>query len=154
MANRWQYDVVMGYLDSAEQEGARVVTGGGRADIGTGFFVRPTVLADVTPGMTVAREKIFGPIITILRYRDVDQAVELTNNTPYGLGGIVFSSDEDRALQVARRVNTGSIGINFFASNHAAPFGGRGDSGLGVEFGVEGLRAYLTYQSVHRRPSA
>ena len=64
----------------------------------------------------------------------------------------MFSADEDRALQVARRVNTGSVGINFFASNHAAPFGGRGDSGLGVEFGVEGLSAYLSPQSVHRRP--
>jgi len=153
MANRGQYDVVLGYLDSARREGARVVTGGGPAE-GTGFFVRPTVLADVTPEMTVAREEIFGPVITILRYRDVDEAVDLANNTPFGLGGIVFSADEDAAYRVARRMDTGSVGINFFASNHSAPFGGRGDSGLGVEFGVEGLSAYLTPQSVHRRPRA
>jgi aldehyde dehydrogenase (NAD+) len=150
MANRGQYDIVLGYLDTARREGARVVTGGGPAE-GTGFFVRPTVLADVTPDMTVAREEIFGPVITVLQYRDVDEAVDLANNTPFGLGGIVFSADEERALQVARRMNTGSVGINFFASNHAAPFGGRGDSGLGVEFGVEGLSAYLSPQSVHRR---
>lgn len=152
MANRAQYDVVMGYLETARAEGARVVTGGGRADRETGFYVAPTVLADVTPEMTVAREEIFGPVITVLRYRDVDEAVALANNTPFGLGGIVFSADEEEAQRVARRVDTGSVGINFFASNHAAPFGGRGDSGLGVEFGVEGLSAYLTYQSVHRRP--
>ncbi|ALU39104.1 aldehyde dehydrogenase [Kocuria flava] len=152
MANRAQYDVVMGYLETARAEGARVVTGGGRADRETGFYVAPTVLADVTPEMTVAREEIFGPVITVLRYRDVDEAVALANNTPFGLGGIVFSADEEEAQRVARRVNTGSVGINFFASNHAAPFGGRGDSGLGVEFGVEGLSAYLTYQSVHRGP--
>lgn len=152
-AHRQQYNTVMAYLDSARLEGARVVTGGGRADIETGFFIEPTVLADVTPGMTVAREEIFGPVITILPYQDVDEAIELANNTPYGLGGIVFSSDEKHALRLARRVNTGSIGINFFASNHAAPFGGRGDSGLGVEFGVEGLSAYLSPQSVHRRLS-
>lgn len=151
MANCSQYDVVMGYLDSAREEGARAVIGGGRADRDTGFYIQPTVLADVTPEMTVAREEIFGPVITILPYRDVDEAVDLANNTPFGLGGIVFSADEARAQEVARRINTGSVGINFFASNHAAPFGGRGDSGLGVEFGLEGLSAYLTYQSVHHR---
>lgn len=151
MANRPQFETVLKFLESAHQEGASIAAGGDRADMDSGFFVQPTVLSDVTPEMTVAREEIFGPIITILRYTDEDHAVELANNTPFGLGGIVFSADEDKARGVARRMNTGSVGINFFASNHSAPFGGRGDSGLGVEFGVEGLSAYLMPQSVHRR---
>lgn len=151
MANRPQYETVLKYLESAHQEGATIATGGYRAEMDSGFFVQPTVLSDVTPEMTVAREEIFGPIITVLRYKNVDHALELANNTPFGLGGIVFSADEEKARGVARLMNTGSVGINFFASNHAAPFGGRGDSGLGVEFGVEGLSAYLTPQSVHRR---
>ena len=77
-------------------------------------------------------------------------SLEIANGTEFGLGGIVFGADEDRAFDVARRVDTGSIGIHFFASNHAAPFSGRHDSGLGVEYGIEGLAAYLTPQSVHR----
>jgi aldehyde dehydrogenase (NAD+) len=81
----------------------------------------------------------------------VDEAVALANNTEFGLGGLVFSSDPEAALAVADRVDTGSIGINFFASNHAAPFGGRHDSGLGTEYGIEGLGAYLTYKSIHRK---
>jgi len=105
----------------------------------------------------VAREEIFGPVITILRYDDADgtadEAVALANNTDFGLGGLVFGADETAALAVARRVDSGSVGINFFGSNHAAPFGGRHDSGLGVEYGIEGLSAYLSYKSIHRRIS-
>ena len=101
--------------------------------------------------MRIAREEIFGPVLAVLRYDSEDEAVALANDTTFGLGGIVFSADAEHAYRVARRVNTGSIGLNFFASNHSAPFGGRGDSGLGVEYGVEGLHAYLSPQSVHRR---
>ena len=109
------------------------------------------MFADVRPDMRIAQDEIFGPVVTLLRARDVDDAVDIANSTRFGLGGIVFGADEDAALRVARRVDTGSIGINFFASNHLAPFGGRHDSGLGVEYGIEGLSAYLTTQSVHRR---
>ncbi|WP_020389618.1 aldehyde dehydrogenase family protein [Kribbella catacumbae] len=151
VATRAQYDTVLGYLRSAEEEGARATTGG-RARDGVGYFVEPTVLADVTPDMRVSREEIFGPVITILRYDTVDEAVELANNTEFGLGGLVFSADQTAAQAVAERMDTGSVGLNFFASNHSAPFGGRHDSGLGVEYGVEGLAAYLTYKSIHRRP--
>ena len=151
LASRAQYETVLGFLDSAREEGARVTTGGGPGQVDRGSFVQPTVLADVTAEMRVGREEIFGPVITILRYETLDEAVEIANGTGFGLGGIVFSADPTAALEVAERMDTGSVGINFFASNHAAPFGGRHDSGLGVEYGVEGLSAYLTYKSIHRR---
>ncbi|GAA4475649.1 aldehyde dehydrogenase family protein [Rhodococcus olei] len=150
VATRAQFDIVLDFLESAHTEGARATTGGARAAAERGWFVEPTVFADVTPGMRIAREEIFGPVVVVLPYDTVDDAVALANDTEFGLGGIVFGRDPDAAMRVARRVDTGSIGINFFASNHSAPFGGRGDSGLGVEFGVEGLGAYLTPQSVHR----
>lgn len=150
VATRAQYDSVLGYLRSAHDEGARATTGGG-ARPGPGYYIEPTVLADVTPDMRVAREEIFGPVITILKYRSIDEAIEVANNTEFGLGGLVFSTDPEAAQSVAERMDTGSVGINFFGSNHSAPFGGRHDSGLGVEYGVEGLAAYLTYKSIHRR---
>jgi len=150
MANQAQYDVVLSYLESGRAEGARATTGG-RAAAGPGWFIEPTVFADVTPSMRIAREEIFGPVICILRYDDVDEAIALANNTPFGLGGLVFSASPDAAMAVAERMDTGSVGINFFGSNHAAPFGGRHDSGLGVEYGLEGLAAYLSWKSIHRR---
>lgn len=154
-ANQFQYNTVLEYLESARQEGARFTTGGEPAqldgELADGLFIQPTVLADVTPEMRVAREEIFGPVITVLKYTDIDEAIRLANNTEFGLGGIVFGNDQQRALEVAEAMNTGSVGLNFFASNHAAPFGGRNDSGLGVEYGPEGLAAYLSYKSVHRR---
>ncbi len=153
VANKQQYEKVLRYLHSAADEGARAVTGGGPADLGRGYFVTPTVLADVSPAMTVAREEIFGPVITVIPYETVEEAVGIANSTGFGLGGIVFSADADRAFQVAERIDSGSVGINFFASNHSAPFGGRHDSGLGVEYGLEGLHAYITYKSIHRRPA-
>lgn len=154
-ANRGQYTTVVEYLESAKDEGARVMTGGQPAhlkdELTDGYFIQPTVLADVTPDMRVAREEIFGPVLTILKYDNVEEAIALANNTEFGLGGIVFGGDEESAYQVAKQVDSGSVGVNFFASNHAAPFGGRHDSGLGVEYGPEGLAAYLTYKSIHRK---
>jgi aldehyde dehydrogenase (NAD+) len=154
-ATRSQFETVMGYVESGLAEGARATTGGRAASLGGGleggFFVEPTVFADVTPSMRVAREEIFGPVLTVLRYSGIDEAVALANNTEFGLGGLVFSRDPDAALAVADRMDSGSVGINFFASNHAAPFGGRHDSGLGTEYGIEGLGAYLSYKSIHRR---
>jgi aldehyde dehydrogenase (NAD+) len=166
VATRSQYETVMEYVDSAHAEGARAVTGGAAvpgASLGAGLeegvFIQPTVFADVTADMRISREEIFGPVISVLKYDDdggsgdwsADEAVELANNTEFGLGGIVFGADEERALEVARRVDSGSVGINFFGSNHSAPFGGRHDSGMGVEYGLEGLSAYLSYKSIHRR---
>lgn len=154
-ASAAQQASVFAHIASARAQGARVALGGGTpalaAPFDAGYFVEPTVLVDVTPSMDVARDEIFGPVLTVLRYSDVDEAIALANSTEFGLGGIVFGADERAALQVADRIDSGSVGINFFASNHAAPFGGRRDSGLGVEYGPEGLHAYLTYKSIHRR---
>jgi aldehyde dehydrogenase (NAD+) len=158
-ATESQYRTVLDYVESGLAEGARATTGGKAAslggELGKGYFVEPTVFADVTPDMRISREEIFGPVITILKYNDaggsVEEAVALANNTGFGLGGLVFGRDAEAALAVADRMDTGSVGVNFFASNHAAPFGGRHDSGLGTEYGVEGLNAYLSYKSIHRR---
>ena len=158
-ATESQYRTVMEYVESGLAEGARATTGGRAASLTggleNGYFVEPTVFADVTPDMRIAREEIFGPVITILKYNDaggsVEEAVALANNTEFGLGGLVFGRDEDAALAVADRMDTGSVGLNFFASNHSAPFGGRHDSGLGTEYGIEGLNAYLSYKSIHRK---
>ena len=154
VATKAQFDTVLGYIESGHAEGARVTTGGRAADMRRGYFIEPTVFADVTPQMRIAREEIFGPVITILRYETLDEAVAIANDTEFGLGGLVFSADPARALEVADRMDTGSVGINFFASNHSAPFGGRRASGLGVEYGLEGLSAYLSYKSIHRKPAS
>ncbi|MDO8382035.1 MAG: aldehyde dehydrogenase family protein [Microbacterium sp.] len=150
-----QKESVLAHIAGARAQGAHVALGGDAASMpapfSAGNFVEPTVLTQVSRDMSVAREEIFGPVLTVLRYGDVDEAVDLANATEFGLGGIVFGGDETVALQVAERVDSGSVGVNFFASNHAAPFGGRRDSGLGVEYGPEGLHAYLTYKSIHRR---
>jgi aldehyde dehydrogenase (NAD+) len=151
-ANLAQFDTVRGYIASGLAEGARATTGGStERRFDRGYFLAPTVFAEVTPGMRIAREEIFGPVLTILGYDDVDDGIALANDTDFGLGGTVFSADPANALAVASRIDSGSIGLNFFASNHAAPFGGRRDSGLGIEYGREGLHAYLSPQSVHRR---
>lgn len=154
-ATELQFKTVMEYVQSGHIEGARATTGGRAAALGGGleggYFVEPTVFAEVDASMRISREEIFGPVLSILKYNTVDDAVALANNTEFGLGGLVFGEDPATALSVADRLDTGSVGINFFASNHAAPFGGRHDSGLGTEYGVEGLGAYLSYKSIHRR---
>lgn len=142
---------VLGYLDAGRAEGARAVVGGGRpARLSTGFYVEPTVFDDVTADMRIAREEIFGPVLSVLAYDDVDEAVAIANDSDYGLGGAVFGADEERALTVADRLETGTVGINHYGSNAAAPFCGHKDSGVGVEFGLEGIAEYLTFTSIHR----
>ncbi|MFD4605748.1 aldehyde dehydrogenase [Streptomyces sp. NPDC058464] len=139
------------YLRVGAAEGARATTGGGRpAGFPVGYYVQPTVFADVDPAMRIAQEEIFGPVLAVLPYEDEEDALALANDSRYGLGGAVFGADEGHALEFATRMETGSVGVNFFGTNHAAPFGGWKDSGLGAEFGPEGLSAYLKHQSVHR----
>jgi len=151
LVSRRQLDRVLGYLELGRREGARVVIGGGRPDrFDTGYFVEPTVFDEVTSSMRIAQEEIFGPVLSVLSYDDIDEAVEIANDSSYGLSGVVFGQDEERAMAVAERIDTGTIGINHYGSNVAAPFSGRKDSGIGVEFGLEGIAAYLGFTSIHR----
>jgi aldehyde dehydrogenase (NAD+) len=141
---------VLGYLDIGRSEGARTVTGGGTpGHLERGYFVEPTVFRDVTPGMRIAQEEIFGPVLAVIPYDSVDDAVAIANDSPYGLAAAVFGADVDRACGVAGRLETGNVGINHYGSNAAAPFSGHKASGIGTEFGPEGLAAYLTFTSIH-----
>ena len=149
LATSAQRDRVEGYIAAGLKEGARLVSGGGRpASLGRGWFVEPTLFADVDPGSTIAREEIFGPVLTLFPYRDLDHAVEIANGTDYGLAGSVFSTDLDRAYQVARRVRTGTFQINTTGRAIDQPFGGYRRSGFGREGGVEGLEAFLETKQI------
>ncbi|HPG75388.1 MAG TPA: aldehyde dehydrogenase, partial [Rhodoglobus sp.] len=145
-----QRDRVEGYIALGRAEGATVATGGGRPAFDRGFYVQPTVFSDVDNRMRIAQEEIFGPVLVVIPFDDDSDAARIANDSQFGLGGSIFSADESRAAALARTIETGSIGVNFFGSNHAAPFGGWKDSGLGVEYGPEGLNAYLRLKSVHR----
>ncbi|WP_212912149.1 aldehyde dehydrogenase family protein [Streptomyces sp. TS71-3] len=143
-----QRDRVRGYIDQGVAEGARLVTGGSDAPRSPGYYVSPTVFADVTPDMTIAQEEIFGPVLAILRYRDEDDALRIANATVYGLGGGVWAGDEAEAVAFARRMDTGQIDINGGRFNPLAPFGGYKQSGVGRELGPHGLAEYLQTKSL------
>jgi aldehyde dehydrogenase (NAD+) len=150
MVSQRHRDRVRGYLELGAQEGARAVVGGGlESPFSTGFFVEPTVFDRVGSSTRIAQEEIFGPVLVVLPYGSLDEAVSIANDSQYGLGGAVFGVDEDRAAAVARRIDSGNIGINQYGSNAAAPFSGHKDSGIGTEFGIEGLGSYLSYTSIH-----
>ncbi|MBV2156121.1 aldehyde dehydrogenase family protein [Kitasatospora sp. SUK 42] len=150
LVNARQLDRVRGYLHGALAEGARLVAGGPEPlpELPAGFYVRPTVLADVTPDMTVAQEEIFGPVLSILSYRDEDHAAEIANGTVYGLAGGVWAADTDTAAAFARRLDTGQVDLNGGRFNPLAPFGGYKNSGLGRELGRHGLEEFLQYKSL------
>ncbi|MGP3928048.1 aldehyde dehydrogenase family protein [Streptomyces sp. 8N616] len=145
-----QRDRVRGYIEQGAAEGARIVAGGPDAPEGreTGYYVSPTVFADVTPEMTIAQEEIFGPVVTILKYEDEDDAVRIANGTVYGLAGAVWAADEDEAVAFARRLETGQVDINGGRFNPLAPFGGYKQSGVGRELGAHGLTEYLQTKSL------
>ena len=134
----------------ARKQGARVVTGGGRpADQDRGWFVSPTVFADVDNHMTIAEEEIFGPVLSVIQYDGPDDAVRIANDTTYGLSGAVYGENVDQATDVARRMRTGTVAVNNMSPmDFAAPFGGFKQSGLGRELGPEGLQAYLEYKTI------
>jgi aldehyde dehydrogenase (NAD+) len=146
---RRQRERVEGYLELGVQEGAKVVTGGGRpADLERGWFVEPTLFVDVDNAMRVAREEIFGPVVTVIDYDDPAEAIALANDSDYGLSGSVWTADVDRAIDVARQVRTGMIAINGAFQSSDAPFGGFKQSGIGRECGPEGLRLYLEPKAI------
>ncbi|MGW2048148.1 aldehyde dehydrogenase family protein [Streptomyces sp. NPDC001858] len=139
---------VRGYIEKGVAEGARLVAGGPEAPRTPGYFVSPTVFADVTPDMTVAQEEIFGPVLTVLRYEDEDDALRIANGTVYGLAGAVWAGDEATAVAFARRMDTGQVDINGGRFNPLAPFGGYKQSGVGRELGAHGLAEYLQTKSL------
>ncbi len=145
-----QFLKIQALIQKGIDEGATLVTGGiGRPDgIDKGYFVKPTVFANVTNDMTIAQEEIFGPVITILAYDDEDQAVEIANDTPYGLSGYVSSGDQEHAKAVARRLRTGMVHLNGSPLDNKAPFGGYKQSGNGREFGAHGLKEFLEVKSI------
>jgi len=145
IANRAQFERVKRYIQSGVSEGATLMTGGLESPNGLskGFYIRPTVFADVECEMTIAQEEIFGPVICIMTYRDEDHAVEIANGTKYGLSGAVRSPDLESGERVARRLRTGMVHINNTAPADDAPFGGYKQSGNGREWGAYGLQEFL-----------
>ncbi|MBM9459719.1 aldehyde dehydrogenase [Nocardioides sp. zg-536] len=146
-----QADRVEKYIALGQEEGARLLTGGtGRPDgLATGWYVRPTVFAGVDNQMRIAQEEIFGPVLSVIAYDDVDDAVRIANDSDYGLAGTVWTRDEQAGIAVARRVRTGTYGVNTYTMDFAAPFGGFKASGVGREFGPEGLAQYTELKSVY-----
>jgi acyl-CoA reductase-like NAD-dependent aldehyde dehydrogenase len=143
-----QRDRVRGYIERAVADGAVVVAGGAEPPRETGFFVQPTVLGGVTEEMEVAREEIFGPVVTIQTYADVDDAVRIANGTDYGLAGGVWGADVEAATAVARRIRAGQVDVNGGNFNPAAPFGGYRKSGNGRELGRAGLEEYFELKAL------
>ncbi|MCE0762072.1 aldehyde dehydrogenase [Pseudonocardia kujensis] len=150
MATQHHLARVMGYIEIGKSSAARLVAGGGRPkDADRGWFVEPTVFADVDNDDQLAREEIFGPVMAIIPFQDDADAVRIANDSNYGLGGSVWSQDADRALAIARQVRTGTVGVNSYNIDLGAPFGGMKDSGIGRELGPEAIDAYLEYKSIY-----
>jgi aldehyde dehydrogenase (NAD+) len=150
MVSETQRDRVRSYIDKGVEEGATLVTGGKEAPDGLdiGYFVRPTVFADVTNDMTIAQEEIFGPVLSIITYRDEDEGVRIANDTQYGLHAGVYGGDKEHATAVARRIEAGQVDINGQGFNPLAPFGGYKQSGIGREYGKYGLEEFLQVKSL------
>jgi aldehyde dehydrogenase (NAD+) len=145
-----QFDKIQRLIEAGIKEGASLVAGGtGRPEgMNRGWYVRPTVFANVRNDMTIAREEIFGPVLAILPYRSEEEAVAMANDTPYGLSGYVQSGDIERARSVARRLRSGNVHLNGAGPDFAAPFGGYKQSGNGREWGAFGLEDFLEVKAV------
>ena len=147
-----QRDRVRGYINKGIEEGAKLVAGGAEAPEGLdkGFYVQPTIFSDVTPDMTIAKEEIFGPVLSIIPYDTEEEAIEIANGTPYGLAGAVSGADASRAERVARQMRTGQVDINGGNFNPSAPFGGYKQSGIGRERGKYGLEEFVETKAMQR----
>lgn len=149
-----QRDRVESYIAKGRNEGARLTTGGRRpAQFDRGFFIEPTVFADLDNTATIAREEIFGPVLSVIPYADEDEALAIANDSEYGLGGSVWSSNLERAAELAGRVQSGTVGVNHYSNDPVAPFGGIKSSGLGRELGPEGLHSFQNLHTVYLPPA-
>jgi aldehyde dehydrogenase (NAD+) len=145
-----QLDRVMGYIEKGRKEGAKLVTGGGRPkDMNHGYFVEPTIFSNVDTDMTIAKEEIFGPVVSVMPYEDEEDAIRIANSSTYGLSGAVFTNDPEKGVALARRIRTGNVSINGLKLDNAVPFGGYKESGVGRVGGPEGLEAYQEIKSVY-----
>ncbi|GAA4254668.1 aldehyde dehydrogenase family protein [Dactylosporangium darangshiense] len=147
LASAAQRERVLGYIERGLAGGATMAFGGGEVP-SVGYYVAPVVFAGVDPGSVIAQEEIFGPVLSIIRYRDEDEAVRIANSTPYGLAGAVWSVDREHAVAVARRLRTGQVDINGGAFNPVAPFGGVGHSGYGRELGAFGYEEFTSVKAI------
>ena len=152
VTTRPQYEKVLGYIDIAKKEGAKLLLGGGpatRAECGKGWFVEPTVFADVNNKMRIAQEEVFGPVLSVIKFKDEDEALAIANDVRFGLGAGVWTSDIGRAFRMSARIQAGTVWVNTYrAVSYMAPFGGFKDSGLGRENGIDAIRDYLQVKSV------
>ena len=145
-----QYNKIQGLIEKGIEEGAGLVCGGpGKPEgLETGYFVKPTIFRDVNNNMTIAREEIFGPVLVMIPYSDVDEAIEIANDSEYGLSGYVYGASTEEAMSVARRMRTGMVHLNGAANDIAAPFGGYKQSGNGREWGAHGIEDFLELKAV------
>ena len=146
VAQRQQHRV-QGYIQAGLDEGARIVVGGTDNPYDRGWYVRPTLFTDATNEMRIAREEIFGPVVTVLTYSDERDAVRIANDSDYGLAGSVWTADTAHGLEIAEQIRAGTYGINMYTLDTSCPFGGFKQSGIGREFGAEGLSEYVELQS-------
>ncbi|MEU5979673.1 aldehyde dehydrogenase [Streptomyces sp. NPDC047315] len=150
MVTKRQQQRNLDYIRIGREEGAKLLTGGGvPADRSTGWYVEPTLFGEVTNDMRIAREEIFGPVVCLIRYASEEEAVRIANDSDYGLSGAVFTTDVERGISIARRIRTGTFTVNGVRLEVTAPFGGFKNSGIGREFGKEGLAGYYEYQTVN-----
>ena len=151
MSSQSQQQRVLEFIEEGKREGARLICGGNALKIdGKGFYIEPTVFADVHNQMTIAREEIFGPVLCMIPYNDLDDAVAIANDTPYGLSSGVFAADEAQALALARRIRAGQCYINGAQFSFHAPFGGYKQSGNGREFSTLGIEEFLEVKAIQR----
>jgi betaine-aldehyde dehydrogenase len=150
MVSRRHQERVAGYIDVGIDEGAQVMVGGPGVPDGLsgGCYVRPTIFASVGNTMRIAREEIFGPVVVVISYDGEDDGIRIANESEYGLAGSVWTGDPSHGLEVARRIRTGTIGVNKYAPDLSSPFGGYKSSGIGREYGREGLEEYFELKSI------
>ena len=152
VTTRPQYEKVLGYIDIAKKEGAKLLLGGGaatRPECGKGWFVEPTVFGGVNNKMRIAQEEVFGPVLSVIKFKDEEDATAIANDVRFGLGSGIWTSDIGRAIRMSERIQAGTVWVNTYrAVSYLSPFGGYKDSGLGRENGIDAVREYLQVKSV------